>query len=139
MTTVNGLPAHVLLVHAVVVLVPLAALLLVVAALWPAARARLAVPAAVVAVLALITVLLTTDAGEWLEHRLPSTPLLHEHTELGDTMLPWAVGLAVVALVLAGRELLARRGARATIGTGGPGAATTSIASFPAGSEIRSG
>ena len=33
---VNGLPTHILLVHAVVVLIPLAALLTVLAAVWPA-------------------------------------------------------------------------------------------------------
>jgi hypothetical protein len=139
MTTVNGLPAHVLLVHAVVVLIPLAALLLVVAAVWPPGRARLAVPAAVVSVIALITVPLTTDAGEWLEHRLPSSALLREHTELGDSMLPWAIGLAVVALVLAGRELLARRGARATIAAGGPGEATTSGARHSSPTSVPGG
>ena len=42
MQTVNGLPAHVLLVHAIVVLLPLSALLLALTALWPAARRRLA-------------------------------------------------------------------------------------------------
>jgi hypothetical protein len=40
-TTIGGLPAHILLVHAVVVLVPLAALLVVLVTAWPAARARL--------------------------------------------------------------------------------------------------
>lgn len=124
MTTVNGLPAHILLVHVVVVLVPLAALLLVVAALWPAARRRLALPAAVVSVIALISVPLTTEAGEWLEHRLPSSALLRTHTELGDSMLPWAIGLALVALLVLARELLARRSARVSTDAGGPGAAT---------------
>ena len=47
MGTVNGLPAHVLLVHAIVVLLPLAALLLVLTAVWPAARSRLAGPNAI--------------------------------------------------------------------------------------------
>ncbi len=36
-----GLPAHPLLVHAAVVLVPLAAIGVVLIAFWPAARARL--------------------------------------------------------------------------------------------------
>lgn len=38
-TTLNGLPAHILFVHAVV-LIPLAALLLVVSAVWPTARRK---------------------------------------------------------------------------------------------------
>ena len=103
MTTIGGLPAHILLVHAVVVLVPLAALLVVLVTTWPAARARLTPAAAVVAVVAPICVPLTTSAGEWLEHQVVSTALLRAHTALGDTLLPWAVALAVVADAVLGR------------------------------------
>ena len=39
----NGLPIHILLVHAVVVLVPLAALLTMLSAVWPAARRRIGI------------------------------------------------------------------------------------------------
>jgi len=109
MTTIDGLPAHVLLVHAVVVLVPLAALLIVLVTTWPAARARLTLPAAVTAVVALICVPLTTSAGEWLEHQLPRTALLRAHTALGDTLLPWVIGLAVVAVAVTAREWHAAR------------------------------
>lgn len=56
MGTVNGLPAHILLVHAIVVLLPLAALLLVLTALWPAARRRLAGPNAILSLLVLALV-----------------------------------------------------------------------------------
>ncbi|MHC1557881.1 DUF2231 domain-containing protein [Actinomycetospora sp. C-140] len=122
MSVVNGLPAHVLLVHAVVVLVPLTALLLVAVAVWPAARARLSWLTAALAVLTLVSVPLTTEAGEWLEHRVPSSPLVHEHTELGDGMLPWSVGLAVLALVVLGRRLAAHRLTRPH---DGPGAASS--------------
>ena len=38
MTVIHGLPAHVLLVHFLVVLAPLTALLEIACALWPAAR-----------------------------------------------------------------------------------------------------
>jgi hypothetical protein len=120
MTTIGGIPAHILLVHAVV-LVPLAALLTVLVTTWPAARARLTFPTAIVAAVAAICVPLTTSAGQWLEHRVASTALLRTHTALGDTLLPWAVGLAVVrgrhgrmrvACRLAG-EAGGRRGRRA--------------------------
>ncbi|QYN19258.1 DUF2231 domain-containing protein [Amycolatopsis sp. DSM 110486] len=100
MTTLNGLPAHVLLVHAIVVLLPLAALLLVLCALWPAARRKLAGPNAVLAVLVLILVPITTDAGEWLERRVPTTPLVRAHTELGDTAAYAAIAVAALALVI---------------------------------------
>jgi hypothetical protein len=111
MSTINGLPAHVLLVHAVVVLVPLSAVLLVLVALWPSARHRLSLPTAVLAGLALISVPITTNAGEWLEHHVERTSLVHAHTRLGDTMLPWAIGLFLVAAALAVREILRARAA----------------------------
>ncbi|MFI5614395.1 hypothetical protein [Amycolatopsis sp. NPDC051903] len=100
MTTLNGLPAHILLVHAIVVLLPLSALLLVLTALWPAARRKLAGPNAVLSVLVLILVPITTDAGEWLERRVPATPLVRAHTELGDTAIYSAIGVAALALVI---------------------------------------
>ncbi|MEU5261509.1 DUF2231 domain-containing protein [Amycolatopsis sp. NPDC021455] len=100
MTTVNGLPAHVLLVHAIVVLLPLSALLLVLTALWPAARAKLAGPNAILSVLVVVLVPITTEAGEWLERRVAPTPLVRAHTELGDTALWVAIPVAVVALLV---------------------------------------
>lgn len=39
MSTFNGLPAHILLNHFVVVLGPLAAILAILCVVWPAARA----------------------------------------------------------------------------------------------------
>jgi predicted membrane protein DUF2231 len=98
LTRINGLPAHVLLVHAVVVLVPLAALMVVLAAVWPAFRRRAGVAVPVMALVALVCIPLTTSAGEWLAQRVPSTPLLRKHTELGDTLLPWMVGVFAVAV-----------------------------------------
>jgi hypothetical protein len=109
MTTISGLPAHVLLVHAVVVVIPLCSVLLLLGACWPAARRRLAVPTAALAGLALILVPITTEAGEWLEHHLPRTPLMHTHTELGDYALPWAIALFVVAAAVAVRQVLGER------------------------------
>ncbi|GHF31786.1 hypothetical protein FHX82_007132 [Amycolatopsis bartoniae] len=100
MTTLNGLPAHILLVHAIVVLLPLASLLLVLTALWPAARRKLAGPNAILSVLVVVLVPITTDAGEWLERRVARTPLVRTHTELGDTALYVAIPVAVLALVV---------------------------------------
>jgi formate hydrogenlyase subunit 3/multisubunit Na+/H+ antiporter MnhD subunit len=100
MTTISGLPAHILLVHAVVVLIPLSAILVVVIAISSRARRRLDILTVILALVALISVPLTTEAGEWLEHRLPRTALLRTHTELGDSMLPWAVALALVTILV---------------------------------------
>jgi hypothetical protein len=109
MTTIGGLPAHILLIHAVVVLVPLSALLIVLVTVWPAARARFTLATAIVAVVTLISVPLTTDGGKWLERRVEQTQLLRTHTQLGDTLLPWAIGLAVVALAVLARQWHAAR------------------------------
>ncbi|MEU2616942.1 DUF2231 domain-containing protein [Streptomyces sp. NPDC007157] len=100
MSTVNGLPAHVLLVHIVVVLVPLAALALVTAALWPRAARRLGILLPVLALVALVSVPLTTQAGEWLEGHVTDDALVRRHTELGDGLLPWALGLFALATVV---------------------------------------
>ncbi len=130
MTVINGLPAHVLLVHLVVVLIPLTAVLLLLVAFWPAARRHLSVLTAALALIGLVSVPVTTNAGHWLQRRVPATPLLGVHVQLGDTMLPWAVGLAVVALAFAARQVLAHRrrpdlDAGVAVGAGreGPGAA----------------
>ncbi len=66
MTTILGLPAHALLVHAVVVLAPLTAALRILCALWPAARRRLVWLNLAFAVSVVVLTPLTTSAGEWL-------------------------------------------------------------------------
>jgi hypothetical protein len=100
MSLVNGLPAHVLLVHFVVVLVPLTALALVAAAVWPVAARRLGIGLPVLALVTLASVPLATSAGEWLERHVDSDPLVRRHADLGDGMLPWALGLFVLAAVV---------------------------------------
>lgn len=126
MSTINGLPAHVLLVHLVVVLIPLSAILLLLITWWPAARRKLSLLAAATAAVALISVPITTDAGEWLEHHLPRTPLQRIHTELGDYMLPWAIALFVATAAVATREFMRTRRTTAGLDASeldGPGAA----------------
>ena len=100
MDTLNGLPAHALLVHFVVVLAPLTAVLAILCVVWPAARQRLVwlVLALSIGVLALTP--LTTEAGEKLEHRIGESPAVETHAELGDTMLYFAVALLEAAILL---------------------------------------
>ncbi|MCM4084385.1 DUF2231 domain-containing protein [Paractinoplanes hotanensis] len=104
MSTVNGLPAHLLLVHAVVVLLPLSALLLIATVVRPAARRRFAGANVVLSLLVVVLVPLTTSAGEWLEQRVPSSDLVHRHAELGDTAILYALPIAVLALLVWWRE-----------------------------------
>ncbi|MFY2789208.1 DUF2231 domain-containing protein [Rhodococcus sp. KRD162] len=110
MSTINGLPAHILLVHFIVVLAPLTAILAIAASIWSGVRTRLVW---LIAALALITVVLTpltTDAGEWLEKRVPKTEAVEQHTEIGDSMVYFSIGLVVVAALLVFVHLRERRG-----------------------------
>lgn len=101
LSTFQGLPAHILLVHFIVVLAPLTAVLAILCALWPPARRHLTWLVLILAAGTTILTPLTTDAGEWLEHRTRPTELLNTHTELGDTMLYFSIGLLVAAVLLA--------------------------------------
>lgn len=103
-----GLPLHVLLVHAVIVLTPLIGLILVVLAAWPAARRVLWLPALIGAALLLPLGLVTVEAGKWLEARVPEAPLIQEHTGMGEELTPWLIGLLVMAVLIAAWALVER-------------------------------
>lgn len=94
----NGLPLHVLLVHAVVVIVPLAALCTVLSVLWPAARRRLGFVTPLLALVALALVPPTQAAGIWLMARVDTTPAVQTHVGLGLNLLPWVAALSAAAL-----------------------------------------
>jgi len=61
--TINGMPAHVLLVHAAVVFVPLLALGAIVFAVWPAVRHRIDWAVALLAVVAPLSALFSMLSG----------------------------------------------------------------------------
>ncbi|KAA0021337.1 DUF2231 domain-containing protein [Antrihabitans cavernicola] len=109
MSTIDGLPAHVLLVHFIVVVAPLVATLEIVAALWPAARSRLVWLIVVLAVLTTVLTPVTTDAGEWLEDRLGASDAIRTHADRGDWMIYFSVAMLVVALLLAALHLRENR------------------------------
>jgi hypothetical protein len=101
MSTIQGLPTHVLLVHFIVALVPLTAALAILSAVWPAARRRLVWLVVFLATAMVVLTPLTVEAGEWLEQRVGATDVLNDHTALGDTMLYFASGLLLGAVLLA--------------------------------------
>lgn len=92
----GDLPVHVLLVHLVVIIVPAAALCLLLSAFWPAARKRLGIVSMLVALVALVAVPFTTAAGEWLYLRVATTPLIERHYALGPILLPWVIAVFAV-------------------------------------------
>jgi hypothetical protein len=103
-----GLPIHPLLVHATVVFVPLAVVMVIGAVLVPRFRAWAGPLPAVVSLVALILTPLSTASGESLEHDLPHSQLIERHAELGDQLLFFTIALFVFA---AGFWWLTRRGA----------------------------
>lgn len=117
LVTVDGLPLHPLVVHAVVVLLPLSAVGTVLIAVRPPWRRRFGAAVAALTVLAVATVPVAQQTGEQLHDKLGYNPLIEQHAELGETLLPYAIvfGVLVLALVLTG--WLADRRAR-TAGAG---------------------
>ncbi|KIZ15940.1 DUF2231 domain-containing protein [Streptomyces natalensis] len=99
-SVINGLPAHVLIVHFVVIFVPLSALAVVVAAIWPSTARRMGVVLPLLGLVTLASVPLATQAGGWLEQHVDSNALVRRHTELGDGLLPWAAALFVLATAI---------------------------------------
>lgn len=99
--TVNGLPLHPLLVHAVVVLLPLAAVGSIAIALFPRWRRRYWLPVLVLAVLGIGSVPITVEAGEQLYDKLKvNNPALNHHADLGHALLPYVIAFGVTLLLL---------------------------------------
>lgn len=132
-TFINDLPLHVLVVHAVVVLVPLAVLGAITVAVWPAARRRYGWLVVAVTAVAAVAIPVATSSGEGLEHRLPRTALLEAHTRLGDELLIYVAGLLVALtafVVLHHRAaVLARR--IDPVQRSGPGTVARTVAGPP--------
>ena len=108
--TVLGLPTHPLIVHATVVVVPTAAVAVLLAAVWPRFRAWAGWGPLALAVLAVVLTPLSTSSGESLEHRVGGSRLIEDHSHLADLLIWWVVPLAVLALAL--YWLLGSRGDR---------------------------
>ena len=99
--TVNGIPAHPLVVHAAVVLVPLAAVFAAAYAAWPKRRWQTRTPAAVLTVAAGLAVQLAAMTGDQLKSSL------HEDTALIHTHAHWAGLMQAATWVLAGLTVVA--------------------------------
>jgi len=65
-------------------------------------------PNAILSLIVVALVPLTTSAGEWLQAHTEPTALIHRHAELGDTAIYAAVAVAVLAVLLWWRQREAR-------------------------------
>jgi hypothetical protein len=99
-----GLPTHILLLHVVVVLLPVAAAATVLVALWPAFRHHAGIVTLIGTFVVTLFVPLTSQAGENLAARLPDSPLIAEHANVGHQVTIWAAvfGLSLFGVVLIG-------------------------------------
>src|SRR6187200_1470493 len=99
---VFGLPTHIVLLHIVVVLLPIAAVatIAVVASSWFRHRYGLVVVAATF--VTTLFVPLTSQAGESLAERLPEAPEIQTHADVGKQLVIWAAvfGVCLAAVVL---------------------------------------
>jgi hypothetical protein len=107
--TLFGLPAHPLIVHAAVVLLPIAAVGLIVVALVPKARRHYAPVVLAIALAATIAVGMAQQSGESLEGQVKRTEQVEEHTEQGQTVLPWAIAVTIVSAAVAAEPYLRDR------------------------------
>lgn len=107
--TVAGLPAHPLLVDAVAVLLPLAALCSVGLAVHRRLRRRFGWPVLALTAVAVGAVPLAQASGRQLLARVPADPLVRRHADLGAGLLPYALGFGVAVLVLVVAGKLADR------------------------------
>jgi uncharacterized membrane protein len=105
--TINGLPLHPLVVHAVVVLLPLASLGVIALAVRPSWRARYGILVIAVAALGTAAIPVATDSGESLEARVGDPG---RHAELGDSLIWFAIPLLLAAVGLFWLDRRAARG-----------------------------
>ena len=112
-----GLPAHPLLVHAAVVILPVGAAGAVVCAVAPRWRDRAGWVVVGVTALGAVLAQLAVASGESLEAVVRESPLVEDHAGVGDTVVLLAVALFVTSLAMVGlrRRWTSGRGGRVAL------------------------
>ena len=127
-TSLFGLPAHILFVHIPVVLVPLV-LAGTVAMLWQSMLRRFGWLVVALAAAALVATVLATQSGKALRRYVTPTALVRQHTRMGENLTIWAVLLVGVVFAAVGWDwLTARRLGAVSIGPGS--VATVEVAGY---------
>ena len=106
---VFGLPAHPLLVHVPVVLIPLAFIGLILITVRPKLKSSLLLPTAAVGIVGVLGAILASEAGEWLQARVDESNLIEQHAELGEMSVNLSIAFGLVLVLLAARYLLVER------------------------------
>jgi hypothetical protein len=99
--TIDGSPTHVLIVHIVVVLLPLAVLGALLLVAVPATRRAFSLLTLLVGFVACMAIPFAFLSGSALRARVPNSPLVARHITLAHQLLPMAAvfGLALAAFV----------------------------------------
>lgn len=111
--TIFGLPVHILVVHAVVVLVPLCSLGVVICAISSTWYDRLAIPVVVLLTLCVPATYTAKMSGEKLQARVPTSEQVRHHIDLGLKAF-WVI-LAYWIIVVAWFAVERSRGRQAGI------------------------
>jgi hypothetical protein len=103
-----GLPVHILVIHAVVVLLPLAALCVIALAIVPGWRRTYGLPVLALATVAVLAVPVAQQSGKWLRDQLGYDAQSFRHGILGDdviwyALVFWILTVALVVLDRSGR------------------------------------
>ncbi|MDH6238146.1 DUF2231 domain-containing protein [Cryobacterium sp. CG_9.6] len=98
--TFFGLPLHPFIVHSTEVVVPTAALVVLLAAVWPRFRRWARFLPLGLALAAVVLVPISTESGESLQARVGGSALINIHANQAEGLLPWVIGLLVVAAVM---------------------------------------
>ena len=91
----GDLPLHPLAVHFAVVLLPLSALVFIVAVCWPKFRGKFLVSSLVGLGVSLPAVFVASQSGEAFQEVVGNPGV---HAELGDSMMALSIGMFVIAL-----------------------------------------
>jgi glucan phosphoethanolaminetransferase (alkaline phosphatase superfamily) len=112
---INGLPVHVLVVHAAVVFVPLLAAAAIVYALVRRWRSRIGWAVVLLAVAAPLASLVAKLSGDKLHQRLldqgisgRGAEIINDHSGLGTLTLYFSLALGIVSLIMVFATLRAR-------------------------------
>ena len=95
--TFFGLPAHPLIVHATVVIVPAAAVAVALAGAWPRFRRSAGSGPLALAVVAVAPTPISTSSGETFERQIGGSSLIDEHSQRADLLIWWVIPLALLS------------------------------------------
>lgn len=95
--TIFGLPLHPLVVHVTVVVLPVAAITVSLAALWPRFRRAAGPLPLLLSIVSLALVPVAVTSGRSLADRVEPSALVETHQGLGEGLLPWVIVLTVGA------------------------------------------